>query len=141
MGISKRMLIGTAVTGALYFAAGEMLYRFFLGKINTPVVIGLYFLGLMIFVIIGINIIGLTMNRSVKGYRDIVLRCILLCLAILAAGALFEVVYEVCFRQRLNQPSSYVFAMDSSGSMTENDPDNKRYDAIQGTLEIGRAHV
>lgn len=135
MGISKRMLIGTAVTGALYFAAGEMLYRFFLGKINTPVVIGLYFLGLMIFVIIGINIIGLTMNRSVKGYRDIVLRCILLCLAILAAGALFEVVYEVCFRQRLNQPSSYVFAMDSSGSMTENDPDNKRYDAIQGTLE------
>ena len=76
MGISKRMLIGTAVTGALYFAAGEMLYRFFLGKINTPVVIGLYFLGLMIFVIIGINIIGLTMNRSVKGYRDIVLRCI-----------------------------------------------------------------
>lgn len=135
MGISKRMLIGTAITGAVYFVVGELLYRALQGKMNTPVLIGLYFLGLMIFVIIGINLIGLTMSRSIKGYRDIVLRCILLCLAILAAGALFEFIYEVCFSQKFNQPSSYVFAMDSSGSMTENDPDNKRYDAIQGTLE------
>lgn len=135
MGISKRMLIGTAITGAIYFLVGEFLYRTLLNKIPTPLLVGLYFLGLMVFVLIGINIIGTTMPRSSKGYKDIVLRCLALCVAMLAAGALLELVYEVCFRERVNTPSSYVFALDNSGSMTSNDPENQRYDAIQATLE------
>ena len=111
MGISKRMLIGTAITGAIYFLVGEFLYRTLLNKIPTPLLVGLYFLGLMVFVLIGINIIGTTMPRSSKGYKDIVLRCLALCVAMLAAGALLELVYEVCFRERVNTPSSYVFAI------------------------------
>ncbi len=135
MGISKRMLIGTAITGGIYFVAGEFLYRLLLNKIPTPLLVGLYFLGLMIFVIIGIKIISTTMVRTSKGYKDIVLRCVALCAAILAAGALLEFVYEICFKERVTAPSSYVFAMDNSGSMETNDPDYQRYDAIQGVLE------
>ena len=80
MKISKRMLIGTAMTGGVYFIAGELLFRGLLGKIHTPLLVGLYFLGLMIFVIIGIQIIGATMSRLIRPYRDIVLRCVLVCL-------------------------------------------------------------
>lgn len=135
MGISKRMLIGTAITGAVYFVAGEFLYKV-LGKIlPMPLVVGLYFLGLMIFVILGINIIGTTMTRSGRGYKDIVLRCLLLCVAMVAAAALFEFIYEVCFQEGSNTPTSYVFALDNSGSMERYDPENQRYDAVQSTLE------
>ena len=135
MKISKRMLIGTAMTGGVYFIAGELLFRGLLGKIHTPLLVGLYFLGLMIFVIIGIQIIGATMSRLIRPYRDIVLRCVLLCLSILAAGCLLEFLYEICFRQKFPEPESYIFAIDNSGSMTNNDPDNKRYDAIQSVLQ------
>lgn len=135
MGISKRMLIGTAVIGALYFIVGEVFYRALLEKFNTPLLIGLYFLGLMIFVIIGINIIGMTMSRSIRGYGDVILRCAVLCLAILVAASLFELIYELSFHEKLADPTSYVFLMDNSGSMESNDPNNKRYDAIQSTLE------
>lgn len=135
MGISKRMLIGTAITGALYFMVGEILYKALYGRIYTPLLIGIYFLGLMLFVILGINIISMTMNRSLRGYSDIVLRCLLLCLAVLAAAGVFEFLYELNFRRKSAEPTSYVYIMDNSGSMENNDPTNKRYDAIQSTLE------
>ena len=107
MKISKRMLIGTAMTGGVYFIAGELLFRGLLGKIHTPLLVGLYFLGLMIFVIIGIQIIGATMSRLIRPYRDIVLRCVLLCLSILAAGCLLEFLYEICFRQKFPEPEYF----------------------------------
>lgn len=133
-GISKRMLIGTAITGALYFVVGEILYQALLGTVYTPLLIGLYFLGLMIFVIIGINLIGLTMRRAIRGYGDIVLRCAVLCLAMLMVSSLFEVLYELKLGGKTAEPSSYVFVMDNSGSMESNDPENKRYDGIRSVL-------
>lgn len=133
-GISKRMLIGTAITGALYFVVGEILYQALLGIFNTPLLIGLYFLGLMIFVIIGISLIGLTMPRAIRGYGDIVLRCVLLCLAILMVSSLFEVLYELQFGKKATEPTSYVFVMDNSGSMETNDPENMRYEGIRSVL-------
>lgn len=135
MGISKRMLIGTAVTGGLYFIVGEALYQKFLGKIAMPFLIGLYFLGLMIFVIIGLTIIGSTMTKTIGAYKDIVRRCILLCVTMMTAGCLFEFIYEFTFRQHFTSPTSYIYAMDNSGSMNVSDPENKRYNAIQATLE------
>jgi len=135
MGISKRMLVGTAVTGMLYFIVGETLYRGLSGRIPMPLLMGCYFLGLMVFVILGLNLIGATMRRSIRGYKDIVWRCILLCLAILAAAGIFEFIYEISFSQKFTNPGAYVFLMDSSGSMEDNDPDGKRYEAVGALLE------
>lgn len=135
MGISKRMLAGTAITGGLYFVVGEWMYKTFLNQVNTPLLIGLYYLGLSLFVIVGTSLTGAFMYHAVNGYRDIVFRCILLCAAILAAGCLFEFLYEAVWREGPVQPDSYVFLMDNSGSMKDNDPENKRYDAIQSVLK------
>lgn len=134
MSISKRMLIGSAVVGALYFVVGEILYRSLYGNIFTPLLIAIYFLGMMVFVLIGVSLIGLTLPKVVRGYRDIVLRVILLCLAMLMAGGLFEVIYELGFAGRSKEPTSYVFLMDNSGSMEDSDPQNQRYEAIQATV-------
>lgn len=136
MGISKRMLFGTAFTGGVYFFLGELLFRGLKEKMYMPLLIGFYFLGLMIFVIMGIRIIGATMTRLIRPYRDITLRCLLLCLAILAAGCFLEFLYEKCFQEKFTEPVSYIFAIDNSGSMADNDPENKRYDAIQSVLSL-----
>lgn len=135
MGLSKRMLAGTAVSGVLYFAVGEWTYKTFLNQMNTPLLIGLYYLGLSLFIILGTSLTGAFMYHAVNGYRDIVFRCILLCAAILAAGCLFEFLYEAVWREQPSQPDSYVFLMDNSGSMKDNDPENKRYDAILSFLK------
>lgn len=135
MVISKRMLAGTAATGGLYFVVGEWMYKTFLNQINTPLLIGLYYLGLSLFIILGSWLTGAFMYHAVNGYQDIVFRCILLCAAIMAVGCLFEFLYEAVGRVHPIQPGSYVFLIDNSGSMKDNDPENKRYDAIQSFLE------
>lgn len=136
MQISKGMLIGTAVTGAAYFVIGEIFYSVFKDVLPMPVLIGLYFLGLALFVAIGCAVIVSFMYHSAQGYRDIVLRCIILILAVFAAGVIFEFLYELQINGKQKEPESYIFLMDNSGSMEESDPQRKRYDAIEQILEV-----
>lgn len=135
MQISKGMLIGTVLVGFLYFVAGELFYRAFREVIPMPLLIGLYFLGLALFVAAGCAVIVGFMYHYNHGYRDILVRCLLLFLGVFAAAAFFEFLYELQIHGKDREPSSYIFLMDSSGSMEINDPAGKRYDAIQSVLE------
>ena len=134
MNVSKGMLIGTVLVGAVYFVIGEIFYNAFQDILPMPLLIGLYFLGLAVFVAIGCAAIVALMYHYNQGYRDIVLRSLLLFLAVFAAAALFEFLYELQLNGRNREPGSYIFLMDSSGSMEENDPENRRYEAIQSVL-------
>lgn len=134
MNVSKGMLIGTVLVGAVYFVIGEIFYNAFQDILPMPLLIGLYFLGLAVFVAIGCAAIVALMYHYNQGYRDIVLRSLLLFLAVFAAAALFEFLYELQLNGRNREPGSYIFLMDSSGSMEANDPENRRYEAIQSVL-------
>ena len=135
MQISKGMLAGTAAVGAIYFVLGEIFYRTFQDVIPMPVLIGLYFLGLALFAAAGCAVIVSFMYHSTHGYRDILLRCLLLFLAVFAAGVIFEFLYELQAGSRQKEPDSYIFLMDSSGSMEESDPSGQRFEAVRQVLE------
>ena len=52
-----------------------------------------------------------------------------------ALGALFQWIYGLHINPNSSEPTSYVFVIDDSGSMEENDPGQLRYDAIGEVLE------
>ncbi|HUM85668.1 MAG TPA: vWA domain-containing protein [Lachnospiraceae bacterium] len=54
---------------------------------------------------------------------------------ILVSGTLFQWIYGLGFGTIKEEPTSYVFAIDDSGSMEESDPDQKRYQAIAEILK------
>ena len=126
MNVSKGMLIGTVLVGAVYFVIGEIFYNAFQDILPMPLLIGLYFLGLAVFVAIGCAAIVALMYHYNQGYRDIVLRSLLLFLAVFAAAALFEFLYELQLNGRNREPGSYIFLLDSSRSMEENVPEKRR---------------
>ena len=134
MRISKSMLIGTILTGIIYFVLGEVFYNMFQDRIPMIPLIGIYFFGLAVFVVIGSSVIVAAMYHATVGYRDIVLRCIILCAAIFVSAMLFEFLYELNGKSKNTEPTSYIFLMDSSGSMERSDPENQRYEAIQSVI-------
>lgn len=131
MRISKSMLIGTILTGILYFILGEFFYNAFQDRIPMVLLIGIYFFGLALFVVIGSTVIVAAMYHATVGYRDIVLRCIILCTAVLVSAMFLEFLYELNGKSKNAEPTSYVFLMDNSGSMVHSDPENQRYKALQ----------
>ena len=84
------MLIGTILTGIIYFVLGEVFYNMFQDRIPMIPLIGIYFFGLAVFVVIGSSVIVAAMYHATVGYRDIVLRCIILCAAIFVSAMLFS---------------------------------------------------
>lgn len=43
---------------------------------------------------------------------------------------LLEYLYELNPKQKIIEPTSYIFVIDESGSMSGNDPEGLRYDAV-----------
>lgn len=134
MRISKSMLIGTILMGIVYFILGEIIYNSLQDRIPMIPLIGIYFFGLAVFVVIGSAVIVAAMYHATTGYRDIVLRCVILCAAIFVAAMFLEFLYELNGKSKNTEPTSYIFLMDSSGSMERSDPENQRYEAIQSVI-------
>lgn len=134
MRISRSMLIGTILTGIIYFILGEIFYNAFQDRIPMVLLIGIYFFGLALFVVIGSSVIVAALYHATAGYRDIVLRCIILCTAIFVSAMFLEFLYELNGKNKNMEPTSYIFLMDNSGSMSTSDPQNQRYEAIQSVI-------
>lgn len=54
---------------------------------------------------------------------------------IFGAGVLMEYIYEVNFKKAGGEPTSYIFLIDDSGSMTQTDEEYSRYSAVNEMLK------
>lgn len=127
------VLFLASIIGAVLFSLiGEVIYRALIANVNSIVFMGVYFavfgLVLSICIFLGTRISGL--EFSVKGLA-VSGGCILL---LFILGMLFEFFYELNFAKAVPVKENYIFAIDNSGSMDQNDPEQKRIVALNQLL-------
>ena len=130
---SKALLIASLIAAVIFFLLGEVIERALVKEVNSIFFMGVYFaifgLILAICLLIASKLSGLEITS--KGLAIIGI-CIVL---LLALGCLFEFLYELNFNQLKISTDKYVFAIDNSGSMEQNDPEQKRVVAVKELLE------
>lgn len=135
------MLISSIVLGAGSWIPGLLVYNATVDVWPRPLVIGISFGILAIFVLLGVLIVSnlqgaFSENILTGGGLGSVLVVIVVAVILIAAlGSLFQWIYGLHYEQELTEPTSYVFIIDDSGSMASNDPNQLRYAAINEVLE------
>lgn len=131
---SIKMLIGSILAGVVFAVIGEILYQALHEHLPRIVMAEIYFVGLFLFLGLAIWMIGKTVySRSYKGVP--MRQWIRAFLAMLVLTAVFEFIYEIQFNEIRKKADAYIFVIDSSGSMSETDPDGLRFKAIENMLE------
>lgn len=130
-------LVCSAGVGALFFIVGQILYFSLTEKLWTPLGIAIYFLIFSIMMLIAMFVL----NQIRKDYsywyknekKDTVKKAYLrgmACIIVLfILSGIFEFLYELG-KTTEYVPTSYVFLIDDSGSMSGNDPQCVRSEAI-----------
>lgn len=140
--INRALLRVTVVIGIGMWIPSLLLYQRTINPIGRPVVIGLLFSLLYLAVIIVVFLTSKLTNNYIGNVTTMkrgVSKVFLLLLSGLAfvfsLGALLEWVYELNIDAADREPTSYVFVIDDSGSMSGNDPEQRRYAAIGDVLD------
>ena len=135
------MLIASLVLGAVSWILGLLVYNATVDVWPRPLVIGVSFGILALFVLMGVLIVStiqgtFTENILAGGGLGSVLVVVFAAIILITAlGALFQWIYGLHYEQELTEPTSYVFIIDDSGSMESNDPSQLRYTAINEVLK------
>lgn len=123
-------LVFSLLFGLAWSVLGGLLYTGLKGLLWTPLLIALYVLGLAGFLLLAIivsNAVGNNAKPRAENYKKaaIVVAALFLC------TMLFEFLYELQPSHfNIGTPTSYIFLVDDSGSMTSTDPQCTRNDAI-----------
>ena len=138
--LDVELLVASLVAGLVSFIISVLIYAVLKELMWTPLAVGLSF---MIFAIIFIAImVFVNMHNDNLGYHvakhhdggQIFLVLLGIIILTFGLGILFEFLYEIDFsseRKMYQEPTSYVFIIDNSGSMEGNDPEGLRYSAIK----------
>ncbi len=126
--------LASLIAGIIYFIPGEILYRTLYGNVPGPITIAAYFLGLALCVFIVI----LILSKALGNYRHVhytfnkliamVLALTIVGVPLVSAGC--EFLYELGISDSA-KPKNYVFLVDNSISMLDNDPSNQRFDVVE----------
>lgn len=122
------MLIASLVLGTVSWILGLLVYNATVDVWPRPLVIGVSFGILALFVLMGVLIVStiqgtFTENILTGGGLGSVLVVVFVAIILITAlGALFQWIYGLHYEQELTEPTSYVFIIDDSGSMESNDP-------------------
>lgn len=132
--VDKVFLIVSVVVGIVLGIVEDALYKNKIIEFNSRIpCITLY---LFVFaLILGIIILfkGLR-NSTFVNFGKVMTLTLIATIAFVGCSALFEFLYELGGdKPKQNQATElqYVFLIDDSGSMSGNDPDDKRYDAVE----------
>lgn len=125
-------LLISAIAGLLFSIFGEFIYLQGTIEGNRVIVITLYLLAFVLFMGAVISVKATNAKTYVE-FSKVLRVALLLTLGFLVLTAGFEYLYE---RQLSvgtvdDYEIQYIFAVDDSGSMNSNDPNNVRYDALQ----------
>lgn len=131
----------TIVVGILAWIIGNFFYSKLVDTIPRSMLIGIVFV--LLYIMLAMVIFGFSNATSAfeeniltGGSSQGIVIAILLIAAvfIFAVATLFQWIYGLNFKQENLEPSSYIFVIDDSGSMKENDQNQERYAAIPEVL-------
>ena len=135
------LCIASIAAGIAAWLIGKILYSILEGNISQVLLIAIEFL--LLFLILTATIIVISAVRGT--WEDyvlfldekwkIVISLIIGAGLVFGSSALFQYIYGLNSEKVYQGPSSYIFVIDNSGSMQQNDPENLRYGAIQQILE------
>ena len=126
----------SVLAGLLWAWLGGKLLRSAGGSLWTPLLIGLYFLGLALVLILILWLCTVIKKRGMPESGSY-LKAFALALAVFVLAGLFQWIYSVDIRPEeapSTDDSSYIFLIDESGSMTQSDMRNERATAIQSLM-------
>lgn len=135
------MLIVTAIAGGVLGVLLALFYNRTWNKLWSPLQIGcifvMFYLALTIVVLIVSKVNGNADRyfRRSSDYAGIAFMAVMGAVVIFGLGILFEFLYELGIQKQYHEPDSYIFLIDDSGSMGENDGKFRRYDAIEEVLK------
>lgn len=135
------MLVLSILLGVAAWFVCAVLYGALVDALPGPLLMGLVFGVLALAMALGVFLISTlsgTFEKNVitGGSTGSVIGFLIVAVLLVGAlGALFQWLYSLRFRGASAQPTSYVFLIDNSGSMEENDPRQLRYDAIEEVLK------
>lgn len=132
----------SALIGVLFFLIGQILYPSLTENIWTPLGIALYFLVFSVIMLISMFVLNqVRQDYSYwfkSGKKDTVkkayIRGVACIIVLFVLSGLFEFFYELG-KESYYDPTSYVFLIDDSGSMSANDPQCVRSEAISKIME------
>lgn len=134
-------LIISLIGGVVCFIIGNIAYtNLMFSGLWRPLVVGIFFLIVAAVLFLVAKLCALIGGYSKASGKDN-LKALIMAVAIFAAGTLFELIYEqelTISRTEQATPgnfSSYVFLMDTTGSMDDNDPSNESERAIAEVMK------
>lgn len=129
---SKLFLIVSIIISAIFFLLGEVIYRTLITGVNSVVFMGVYFAVFGLLLSMGLFVVAKISDLEISSKKFLVAGgCVFL---LLILGILFEFIYELNFSSVRKVADNYVFAIDNSGSMQDNDPNQERVAAIKQLL-------
>ncbi len=141
MRLNKTVLIVGLIAGLVAGILASILYSSFVDSWSRPVLIGLLFLIFTLLVGFALFITMNSIGESDESFlflssNGLIIAGVVASMMILfGLGALLEVIYEAD-KSIANQPVSYVFLLDESGSMESNDAECERYNAVNNMVKL-----
>ena len=123
-------LLVSIIAGVVWWFVGEHVFEAIADNLWMPLVIGIYFAGLAFFVIAAI-FISTAIRSFSQPESGAYGKSAALLAVILAAAFLFQLVYALDIKENNAKGSSFIFLLDDSSSMTWNDPNDERVDALR----------
>lgn len=135
MKYSLKMLIGSILAGLVYALIAEPFVRIGERVLPGMVIVPVYFLGLFLVLGLAVFLISKITYSSTQS-RINMKQWVITLVLIIGLSLLFEFIYEVVRpKAKTKDFDSYIFILDDSGSMIQNDPNYLRYQAIDKLLE------
>lgn len=135
------LCIVSVIAGVAAWFIGKLLYEGLKETVSQTLLVAIEFL--LLYFILLITIVVVSILRGT--WEDFVLfldekwKIILFLVvggaSVFGISALFQFIYGLNSEKVYQGPSSYIFVIDDSGSMQQNDPENLRYSAIEQVLE------
>lgn len=135
--INKTVVIISALAGGIVWVLCQYLYSVYKlkipGVLMIPTLCSILFTVLFVSVWAGSVVTGSFDRQSYlySGRESMFKYFTVGLVAVFFLTMLLEYVYELNPKQKIIEPSSYIFVIDESGSMGGNDPNGLRYDAIR----------
>lgn len=136
-GFEQATLIVSIIAGIIGLVISGIIYGILKEALWSPLAVGLSFALFALVFILCMAVFrayrGSTKSGSSRG-AERMLMPILFIVGALILGTLFEFIYEHDFFSEMRgyqEPTSYIFLIDNSGSMSSSDPQAIRYDAIE----------
>ena len=135
-------ILYSGIIGVVFWLVGEALYNFLTKDLWQPLGIALYFCIFGILMIVGMFLLAVfrgdynkALNKGINPITNNFAPLVLLMVVFFICTGFLEFLYELGGTSVIKEPTSYVFLIDDSGSMSGNDPNCERATAIKKIME------